>query len=440
MALSISRFAFAALAALALSLGSFATPASAQLRTIGPESKYAAIVVDANSGEVLYARNADSLRYPASITKVMTLYLAFEAMAAGKMSPTDDIVVSKHAASMQPTKLGLRAGATISVDNALRAISVQSANDMAVAMAEKIGGTESRFAALMTLRAQELGMQNTRFVNASGLPDSRQVSSARDIALMSRAMMRDFPQYYSYLSQKQFVFNGASRINHNRLLGAVDGVDGLKTGFINSSGYNLAASAMRDGNRLITVVMGGNTTASRDAHVTELLNIGFDIMRRRAGGEKIVVAQSLFELPSAPPAFAPSLAQGDAGVPGELTSSTAAGRLTLAANPGVIQVAMAPIPNPEPSVQATPAQEPERTPKGRYMVQVGAFKAKTDARSHLSQISKRFSQHFDMDDADVGSAVGGFFRARFTGFTADTALAACKAMKSKKLSCLVVAP
>src|SRR5215212_8154887 len=170
-------------------------------------SKYAAIVVDARTGEVLYGKRADSPRYPASITKVMTLYLTYEALASGRLSLEDRVVFSPHAAAQAPTKLGVRPGDSISVSEAIQGMTTLSANDAAVAMAEKLGGTEQRFAALMTLRAQELGMQNTHFANANGLPDSRNISTARDIGVLSRAVMRDFPQYYRFFSQTSFNFH-----------------------------------------------------------------------------------------------------------------------------------------------------------------------------------------------------------------------------------------
>ena len=263
------------------------------------DSRYAAIVLDANTGEILYAKRADSPRYPASITKIMTLYLAFEALSEGRLRPDDLITVSPHAAAQAPTKLGLSAGDQITVDDAMRAIAVKSANDMAVALAEKLGGSESRFAALMTLRAQELGMSNTRFVNASGLPDSRQISTARDIATLSRAVMRDYPQYYSYFNIRSFTYRGVTMNNHNGLLGRMPGVDGLKTGYTTASGFNLAASAVKDGRRLIVVVMGGSSSWSRDANVQSLLLVGFDVMDRRDHGERIPVTQALFEPPPA---------------------------------------------------------------------------------------------------------------------------------------------
>jgi len=291
-------------------------PAAAQIpyvNTLFNEPRYAAIVVDANSGEVLYSKNADSPRYPASLTKIMTLYLTFEALQSGRLSPDDVLTISAHANSMAPTKLGLGAGARIRVDDAIRAVAVKSANDMAVALAERIGGSEERFAALMTLRAQELGMRDTHFANASGLPDRRQLMSARDIALLSRAVMRDYPQYYSYFGIRRFTYRGEVMNNHNHLLDSMPGVDGLKTGYTNASGYNLSASAVRDGRRLIAVVLGGNSWASRDENVADLLNTGFKVLRRRAQGENITIAQSLFEPEPTGPLVRPdNVEQGDA--------------------------------------------------------------------------------------------------------------------------------
>ena len=302
-------FLVAALTFAASSL-SFGT-ASAQ--GLYQQPRYAAIVVDANSGEVLYARRADALRYPASITKVMTLYLTFEAMASGKMTAADIVPMSSHAASQAPTKLGVRAGDAITVDQAIKAITTKSANDVAVALAERIGGTESRFAALMTLRAQELGMTNTRFVNASGLPDNRQITTARDIAILSRAVMRDYPQYYAYFSVKEFDFRGRTIVGHNGVMNRMPWVDGLKTGYTAASGYNLAASGVRDGQRLITVVLGGSSTAARDENVEELLTTGFDVLAKRKMGQNITLASAMSEPEDVDgPVLRPSVEQGSA--------------------------------------------------------------------------------------------------------------------------------
>ncbi|PZO38118.1 MAG: serine hydrolase, partial [Alphaproteobacteria bacterium] len=258
-------------------------------------SRYASIVVDAASGEVLFSRFADSRRYPASITKVMTLYMAFDALQQGKVRLDDVLVVSPRAAAQPPSKLGLAAGQRITLDDAMRATSVRSANDMAVAIAEHIGGSEARFAAMATLKAQELGMTQTRYVNPNGLPDSRQVTSAKDLTILARAVMRDFPQYYSYFGLHDWAYQGRDYRNTNGLLLNGQGYDGIKTGYINAAGYNLAASAVRDGKRVITIVMGGRSSASRNAHVAELMNTGFEVQRRRSQGEPIQVAQTFFE-------------------------------------------------------------------------------------------------------------------------------------------------
>ena len=453
--------------AFATAVGPFAAPAQARisfLQAPAAQPKYAAIVVDAKSGEVLYAKRADSPRYPASITKVMTLYLTFEAMAQGKLTPDEEITVSRHAASQSPTKLGLRTGSTIRVDDAIRAIAVQSANDMAVAMAERVGGSETRFAALMTLKAQELGMQNSRFVNANGLPDSRQISTARDIAILSRAIQRDFPQYYAYFGVKQFAYRGQVMNNHNHLLMQMPGVDGLKTGYTNASGYNLAASAVRDGHRLIAVVLGGRSNASRDANVRDLLETGFDITRRRDAGEKIVIAQAMFEKQSPSTtqyASAPATyGQGDESGPKtislaeqsfdslpttQLPQMSETGVLSFAKPTGYAQVALSrpvestPVPNPEPTVKAL-SRSRESASEGRYLVQVGAFKQREDARTQLNRISRSFSRHFDDAEGVVGAKVDGFFRAQFKGFSEDAAKSACAALKAKRMSCMVIAP
>ena len=262
--------------------------------------------MDAKTGEILYSERADSPRYPASVTKVMTFYLAFEALAAGRLRLNEEIVVSPLAAAQPATKLGLRAGETITVENALHAMAVHSANDMAVAISERVGGTESRFAALMTLKAQQLGMTNTRYVNANGLPDSRQITSAHDIAILTRAILRDYPQYYYFFGQQEFTYRGKTMVNTNHLLGKMPGVDGLKTGFTNAAGFNLDASAVRNGHRLIAVVMGSSSSSARNANVEGLLLTGFDIEERRDRGERLVMTQNMFSNRHGPGFASPS--------------------------------------------------------------------------------------------------------------------------------------
>ncbi|MDP3298597.1 MAG: cytochrome c-type biogenesis CcmF C-terminal domain-containing protein, partial [Phenylobacterium sp.] len=291
------RQILAGLIAAATVLGFAAPAAQAQipyLQLPAQQPKYASIVVDAETGEVLYGKRADSSRYPASITKVMTLYLMFEQLAAGQMTLEDRVVFSPRAAAAPPTKLFVKAGDSITVEEAMHALAIRSANDVAVAVAEKLGGSEARFAALMTLRARELGMDSTTFVNASGLPDSRQLSTARDLAVLSRAIMRDFPQYYTLFSTPEFNFRGTQIRGHNSLLRRELGVDGLKTGYTNASGYNIAISGVRQGRRLIVVVLGGASTAARDNHAEDLLLTGFDVANRRDRGERITVGQGYF--------------------------------------------------------------------------------------------------------------------------------------------------
>jgi D-alanyl-D-alanine carboxypeptidase (penicillin-binding protein 5/6) len=437
-----ARRAHLALALFAILAAGLVAPGLAQaqvpyLSIPASEPKYAAIVVDANTGEVLYAKRADSLRYPASITKVMTMYLVMEAMSEGRVKPTDMVTISARAASQPPTKLGVPAGDQVSVDDALKALATRSANDMAVALAEHIAGTEQRFAALMTLRGQELGMSNTRFVNASGLPDNRQISSARDIAIMSRAVMRDFPQYYGYFSINAFYFRGRLITSHNRLMGQFAGMDGLKTGYINASGFNLAASAVRDGRRLIAVVLGGRSTVTRDDHVEDLLLTGFDVLKRRALGESITVAQSMFEPVIEGPVIRPPTAMGDSGEIAGLRVVLTDG--PAPSTPMAIQRTMAPI--ADPVSKPTPAKKAApKKPRGQYVVQAGAFKSREQARQQLKLIQRRFASAFSEAEADIGGAVGGYFRVRFEGMTADAARAACKTLKAKKQACMVIAP
>lgn len=235
-------------------------------------SNFAAMVVDANTGRTLYAVNENELRHPASITKVMTLYMLFEQLEKGKLRLDSEIPVSAHAASMPPTKLGLRAGSSITVENAIKAIVTQSANDMAVTVAEALGGSEENFAAMMTEKAHALGMTKTHYANASGLPNDQQLTTAHDLIVLGRAIQERFPRYYAYFSTLDFRYAGREMRNHNHLLGRIAGMDGIKTGFTNSSGYNMLTSVRRGGRHIVSVVLGGRTWASRDQIMTGLID------------------------------------------------------------------------------------------------------------------------------------------------------------------------
>jgi D-alanyl-D-alanine carboxypeptidase (penicillin-binding protein 5/6) len=444
------------LAALASSICVAATPSIAQdgygapmlstadLRVPNYEPRYAAIVMDASSGEILYQMRADSPRYPASITKIMTLYMTFEALATGRLHETDMVPISPRAAGQSPTKLGLRAGDAIDVDDAMHAIAVISANDIAVAMAEKIGGgSEERFAAMMTMKAQELGMAHTRFVNANGLPDSRQVTSAHDIAVLCRAVLRDYPQYYHYFGTEEFSYRGRAWNNHNHLLGHMPGLDGFKTGFTNAAGYNLAASAVRDGRRLITVVLGGSSGAARNANVEDLLLTGFDVEERRARGETITVAQNLFEQPPAEGRVAPEIGQGDGSDPIDmvLTAAERGSPVTFQPAPVTQLAAQRPglaaeLPRNYGYIAGAAAGAPAAAAAGprNWQVQVGEYASSKLATRQIDHVADSFKSMFDDREGEV-DRVGGSYRAVFTGFTQAEAKSACSTVAASQIGC-----
>ena len=253
-----------------------ANPATANAQ-VG-SANYSSIVIDANSGNVLSAANPDELRFPASLTKMMTLYLAFEALRDRRVTLNQYVPVSDSASSMEPTKLGLVPGSLITVEQCVLGLVTKSANDAAAALGELLGGDEDRFAQMMTLRARALGMTNTTFRNASGLPDWNQVTTARDMAVLARHLIQDFPAFYHYFSERSFVYAGRRIYNHQQLLNSYPGADGLKTGFTNASGFNVVTSALRTDTRLIGVVLGAASSGERNAHMMNLLDQGFDRM------------------------------------------------------------------------------------------------------------------------------------------------------------------
>ena len=243
--------------------------------TRSAEAGYASIVVDGNTGEVLNEVNAEEINHPASLTKMMTLYLAFEALEQHRLQWDQRLPVSSWAANKSPTKLGLAPGSTISVRDCVLGMIVLSANDAATVMAEALGGNEASFGHMMTAKAHALGMNASNFVNASGLPDLEQITTAHDLARLGMALYRDFPGDYPYFATRQFIFNGRMIEGHNRLMYRYPGMDGLKTGFTTSSGFNLASSAVRDGHRLFGVVMGSQSAPARDQLMATLLDNGF---------------------------------------------------------------------------------------------------------------------------------------------------------------------
>ena len=247
----------------------FVTPSAAK------NDKYASLVMDADTGVIISERYADKTLHPASLTKIMTLLMLFDSIEQGKMNLNSRIPISRHAASMVPSKLGLKPGSSIKAQDAIYALVTKSANDIAAAIAESIGGTESNFALMMTRKAHAIGMRSTTFRNASGLHDPRQVTTARDMALLAQYVINAYPRYYRYFSTASFTYQGHTYRNHNRLMASYKGMDGMKTGYINASGFNLVASAVRNNRRLIGVVFGGRSSHTRNAHMAEILDRAF---------------------------------------------------------------------------------------------------------------------------------------------------------------------
>jgi D-alanyl-D-alanine carboxypeptidase len=341
---------------------------------------YASIVVDANSGAVMQATNADDPRHPASLTKIMTLYLLFERLEQGKIKLTTDLPVSAHAAVQAPSKLGLKPGDSIRVETAIRAIVTKSANDVAVIVAEAIGGDEPAFARMMTAKARALGMSQTTYRNASGLPDDQQITTARDQAILGRAIQDRFPNYYHYFATRTFEYRGHAIRNHNHLLGTVDGVDGIKTGYIHDSGFNIVTSVRRANHHLIAVVFGGRSAPARDARVRSLIdnNINIAAVKRTAppiveGWETASARKEHVEknkkekdddrTGSAPVRVASvTRASSDAPLPGSTDPIKPNAVKTVAVHPGTMRTAaLTPLPSESRQLSPAPAESTQAT-------------------------------------------------------------------------------
>jgi D-alanyl-D-alanine carboxypeptidase len=446
-----------------------------------PANRYASIVIDAATGTVLSQSNPDRHLYPASLTKMMTLYLTFEAISKGTLRKNQRLSVSSHAAVQVPSKIGLEPGETIRVEDAILSLVTKSANDVAVVLAEGIGGSEARFAQMMNQRAQQLGMRNTHFVNASGLHTPLQYSSARDMATLARALIYHYPNEYRYFKTRTFFYAGATIRNHNHMLETYPGMDGIKTGYIYASGYNLVASAVRNNHRLIGVVFGGRTTVSRNNHMAELLDTGFE----RVGGMRI-----------ARKAETPPLPGGDAAdddgatasqnvalpvrKPASGTSFSVAERL-LAQNPGAgntddgedddgVQVAdnrslglvgveqgdreqgggalyiqkqktgtAVRIIRPTPPA-STPVSGKRTSDTDSWAIQVGAFATHDAGIAALRRVRDQLPKAITVSSQYVISPLmtsrGMIYRARMSGLSREQATEACSSLKE---NCLILA-
>jgi D-alanyl-D-alanine carboxypeptidase len=447
---------------------------------------FSAIVVDANSGRTLYSADENGLRHPASITKVMTLYLLFEQLDSGAMTLRTPIPISEHAASQEPSKLGLAPGDSISVDDAIKAVVTRSANDIAVAIAEAVGQSESNFADMMTRKAHALGMTNTVYRNASGLPNDEQVTTARDLTILGRSLEERFPRYFRYFSTAQFDFDGEIIGNHNHLLGRIDGVDGIKTGYTRASGFNLLTSVHRDGRSLLAVVMGGRSAAGRDRIMANLIGdhiaeasttrtatavadaSSVETAQPRdeavaappARARQAIVAEAKFERVSAATRAANAAGEGDDGAGDEETAApqpTAAdlGMLkspaksstkTQARLAAASALVMPPLGRPENSPDD--ARRPGRAsqqdedgdglgPRG-WMIQIGAPDNLAKANALLSRARERnrstlASAKPVTEKVRKGDAT--LYRARFAGLDSASAEAACRSLKRTGFSC-----
>jgi D-alanyl-D-alanine carboxypeptidase len=410
--------------------------------------RYGAIVMDADTGAVLFQSGADKTLHPASLAKMMTLALTFDALERGELRLRDRVTVSRHAASMVPSKLGIDPGSSIRVEDAIYAIVTKSANDVAVALAERVGGgTESRFAVMMNRKAAEIGMNNTHFVNASGLHHPRQVTTPRDMAKLARYILAAYPEYYHYFSTRQFTYHGLTHRNHNRLMESYKGMDGFKTGYVAASGFNLVASAKRGNHRLIGVVFGGQSANSRNAHMATLLNRGFE---RVGSPSSMLVAAN--DNPTRPPtpsrkpgANAPVLASYN--TTGTATDSSAREQAMLQ---GAAFSEMIGEGDSDPAVSnrletglmaitALKEQNAEQAARG-WAVQVGAFgsRAKTDRAiaQALNTLPGELARGANPAIAPLKTAEGWVFRGRLTGLTQEQAAHTCAILRE----CIAISP
>ncbi len=392
------------------------------------EARYASIVVDVDSGQVLHAVNADTRNYPASLTKMMTLYMVFEALEKKTLTLDQALPVSKRASGMPPSKLGLKRGQTILVKDAILALTTKSANDVAVVIAEALGGKETTFAKMMTERARQLGMSRTTFRNASGLPNRGQKSTARDMVRLAKALKDNYPQYYHYFSVRSFTYNGRTYRTHNRLLKGYQGTDGIKTGYTRASGFNLVSSVERNGRRVIAVVFGGKTAKSRDRHMVKLLNRGFT--KLASMGVRTVPAvpgRNPFQKPAAPVQVAKAAPEA-AKIP---TARKRPVKPVIASS----QIATA-------DAMDMPADGEILT--SDWAVQVGAFSrfraAHGSAKAALEIVPKALEGAKVAIQRVDSISTGTLYRSQITGLYEQQARKACQELIAAELSCVVVQP
>lgn len=399
--------------------------------SLSASARYAAIVMDADTGRVIHEVEAAHRWYPASLTKVMTIYMTFQAIEAGRLRLNEMLTVSAHAARQPSSRLGLRRGQSISVENAIMAVTTRSANDAAVLLAERLGGSEANFASMMTQQAHSMGMYSSAFHNASGLPDEGQISSARDLALLSAALIRDFPQYYRYFSATEFAYKGRVLPNTNKILKTYPDADGLKTGFTCGSGYNLIASAKRDGRRLIGVLLGAHSSAERFKQMGNLLDLGFEKAQAGVAGMRV---EQLVDASYEPPPF-------------QLSSNRCAGSAEqMGADSGSGSSEAIDIRPNHPSRQAA-----KRSVKSRYArvesshsdwaVMLGDHRRKTDADVELKKARHVLGATGNSGQPQVvRQKIKGkqLWRTEWSGLDQNEARSYCKKLRSRGFECTLL--
>lgn len=419
----------------------------------GDAAPYAALVMDARTGQVLHARSADRKLHPASLTKMMTLYLAFEAVRAGEIRLDQKVRISRRAARQVPSKIGLKAGKRVSIRDLIRATAVKSANDAAVALGEAIAGSEVAFANLMTKKARALGMKNTTFRNASGLTHSGQKSTARDMAILGRRLFYDYPQYYNLFGRKKTRTYGKTVYSTNRrLLSAYDGADGIKTGYTNAAGFNLVSSAKRGNKRIIAVVFGGKTSRSRNRRVAELLDMGFKRAPRIAAvikPSRTAVLQS--PAPVRRPGAQPSLlARAGAELGNAIVPAAHASDLPIKLSAYAPMISPAPLRRPgteAPMLFAKPDPRPAQQSSDKqalsgWAVQLGVFSREEIAIAELASAALSDISGLDRAGREIEpTKVSGqkVWRAQLTGFDRNGAESACSALRARGKECFTTA-
>jgi D-alanyl-D-alanine carboxypeptidase len=396
----------------------------------GPRDSY--LIVDAASGRELASDKADELRHPASLTKLMTLYLTFSALDSGTLSLGDSLPVSANAINAQPTKMGF-VGGTVLVRDAIMGLVTRSANDAAVVLGEALGGDEDNFARMMTQKARQLGMMSTVYRNASGLPNPEQVTTARDLVKLAHALMRDFPHYYPIFSVQSYIYRGRPLTNHNAMLQTYAGADGMKTGYTSASGFNLVLSAVRDNRRLIGVVMGGNSGYARDRLMAELMDRGFET----AQGLQL----SAWTSPRVPPSARYSAANFVSG--SALPDTVRLGQV-VKAEPSPTLPAAAPPPQAGVPVRVASASSTVPVDSGvpaigSWVIQVGSFNDSHAAELALERATSLLPEQARTHGAaridEVQMAQKTFHRARLTNLSQSEAIDGCKKLSQRKIYC-----